>query len=74
MVDKEVGKVQGTKELIWQETKENTRCLSRKLARKLEKLSDSEEDANQGFDGEGDNELQSQEDSPWMTSENKEKR
>lgn len=70
MVDKEAGKVQGTKVLIWWETRENTRCLSRKLARKLE----SEEDANQGFDGEGDNELQSQEDSPWMTSENKEKR
>lgn len=70
MVDKEAGKVQGTKVLIWPETRENTRCLSRKLARKLE----SEEDANQGFDGEGDNELQSQEDSPWMTSENKEKR
>lgn len=28
-------------------------------------------DANQGCGNEGDNDLQSQEDSPWMTSENK---
>lgn len=28
-------------------------------------------DTNQGCDGEGDNELRSQEDTPWMTGENK---